>query len=135
MTPPEIVIDTSALLRGLLAEEPGAEEVVAHVWSGRTRAHAPELIVAESTHALLRLVRAGRLEADDARRLADDVDRAPIERHGGSGQARAALEVALVTRLSGYDALYAVLAEALEVPLVTADRRLADAVPGSLLVA
>jgi predicted nucleic acid-binding protein len=33
------------------------------------------------------------------------------------------------------DAFYAVLAEALEIPLVTADRRLATAVPGALLVA
>ena len=46
----------------------------------------------------------------------------------------AALELAATRRLSGYDALYVVLAEALEVPLVTADRRLAELVPDAVLV-
>lgn len=38
-------------------------------------------------------------------------------------------------RSSAYDAFHAVLAHALEAPLVTADRRLALAVPGAVLVA
>ena len=37
--------------------------------------------------------------------------------------------------LSAYDAFYAVLAAGLAAPLVTADRRLAEAVPDSILVA
>jgi len=46
-----------------------------------------------------------------------------------------AIELAATSDLSAYDSFYAVLAAALEVPLVTADRRLAAAVPGAVLVA
>ncbi len=135
MTAPEIVIDASALVRGLLGEGEDAAAIVGEIWDRTVEAHAPDLIGAESTHALVRLARAGRLDPRDARRLADDIDRTPLERHPSVGQASTALAMALSTGLSGYDAFYAVLAEALEAPLVTADRRLADAMPGAVLVA
>ena len=135
VTAAEIVLDASALLRGLLGESREAEEIVGGVWDGVVKAHAPDLIGPESTHALLRLVRAGRLDLDDARRLADDVERTPLGRHSSLGQASAAFEFAQTTSLSGYDAFYAVLAEALDLPLVTADRKLAAAVPNVILVA
>ena len=77
----------------------------------------------------------GRLDVDDARRLADDVARTPLDRHASLGQVGPAFEFARVANLSGYDAFYAVLAEALDLPLVTADRKLAAAVDGSVLVA
>jgi len=47
----------------------------------------------------------------------------------------AALDVAITTGLSAYDAFYAVLSATIGVPLVTADRKLAAAVPGAVLVA
>ena len=134
VTAAEIVLDASALLRGLLGESREAEEIVGGVWDGDVQAHAPDLIGPESTHALLRLVRAGRLDVDDARRLADDVERTPLDRHYSLGQAIPAFEFARTTGLSGYDAFYAVLSEMLELPLVTADRKLAAAVDGSVLV-
>jgi predicted nucleic acid-binding protein len=92
------------------------------------------LIGPEATHALLRLYRVGRIDLENARRLADDVERTPLDRHTSQGQVGAAFEFAQATNLSGYDAFYAVLAEALGVPLVTADRKLAAAVENSVLV-
>lgn len=47
---------------------------------------------------------------------------------------RAAFELAMDTGLSAYDAFYAVLSTMLDLPLVTADRKLAAAVDGSVLV-
>jgi predicted nucleic acid-binding protein len=135
VTAAEVVLDASALLRGLLREGEEAHEIVRGVWNGTVRAHAPDLIGPESTHTLLRLVRADRLDLDDARRLTEDIARTPLHRHPSHGQIGAAFEVAQATTLSGYDAFYAVLAETLDVPLVTADRRLASAVEGSVLVA
>jgi predicted nucleic acid-binding protein len=134
VTVAEIVIDASALMRGLLGEDSEAEEIVRSVWDGSVKAHAPDLIGPESTHALVRLVRAGRLDLGDARDLAADVERTPLDRHLSLGHGTAVLEFANATSLSAYDAFYAVLAEALELPLVTADRKLAAAVEGSVLV-
>lgn len=134
MTLAECVIDASTLLRGLLCEAREAEEILRRVWAGTTRAHAPDLIVPESTHALVRLVRAGRLDLDDARRLAGNIDRAPLEVHSGLGSMGPALELARARSLSGYDAFYAVLSDVLELPLVTADRTLAAAVGRAVLV-
>lgn len=134
MTDAEVVLDASALLRGLLREGQEADEIVRHVWNGAVRAHAPDLIGPESTHALLRLLRAGRIDLEHARRLADDLERTPLDRHSSRGQVGAAFEFAQAANLSGYDAFYAVLAGALDLPLFTADRKLAAAVDGSVLV-
>lgn len=134
MKPAEIVIDASALLRGLLGEGHDAEEIVDGIRAGSVRAHAPDLIGPESTHALLRLLRAGRIDVDDARSLVLDVERTPLERYGSLRHAPPAFELAKTAELSGYDAFYAVLAELREIPLVTADRRLAAAVPNVIVV-
>ena len=134
MTAPEIVIDASALVRGLLGETAEAGEIVGGIWDGTIKAHAPDLIGPESTHALLRLVRGGCLDVDDALRLADDIDRTPLERYSSLGQVGPVIELACSMGLSGYDAFYAFMAELLELPLVTADKKLAAAVAGSLLI-
>ena len=47
----------------------------------------------------------------------------------------AALVTAIDLGLSAYDGTYAALAESLDVPLITADRRLAAAVPNAELLA
>jgi predicted nucleic acid-binding protein len=57
----------------------------------------------------------------------------PLERHDAA-LAPAALSAAIGLELSAYDAAYAALAEALDTVLVTADRRLAGAVPRAELV-
>jgi predicted nucleic acid-binding protein len=44
------------------------------------------------------------------------------------------LQVALKRSISAYDACYIILAEALDVPLLTADRRLAAATPNGELI-
>ena len=71
---------------------------------------------------------------DDALRLADDIDRSPLERYSSVGQVCPVIELARSMSLSGYDAFYAFMAELLEMPLVTADKKLAAAVGGSLLI-
>lgn len=58
----------------------------------------------------------------------------PIELHSTKPLASTVIEVVEIG-LSAYDAFYALLAQVLDAPLVTADRKLAAAVPGAVLVA
>lgn len=134
VTPAEVVVDASAVVRGVLREAPDAEELLRQISEGTLNAHAPDLIAPECTNALLRLVRAGRLPTDEAAALLDVVSSPVIHRHATAPFAQVALDTALGAGISGYDAFYAVLADALDCPLVTADRRLGEAIDRAVLV-
>lgn len=128
------MLDASVAVRGLVGESQDAARVADAVLAGRTSAYAPDLIVAEVTNALrVRVGTAGWLARDAAAAL--DVFLAwPLLVLPSLPIAPVALGIALERDLTAYDALYAALAEALPAPLVTADRRLAESVPGSMLV-
>jgi predicted nucleic acid-binding protein len=134
VTQAELVLDASALVRGVLDESDEAARLLDQVLAGAVRAHAPDLIGPESTHALLRLVRAGRMSLPTAEALVDGMSSLPLQRHASRALARYALPFALDKELSAYDAFYAVLADGLGAQLVTADARLAAAVESSVLI-
>jgi len=96
---------------------------------------APDVIVAEVVNGLRTLVHANRHTLQQAITTLSEAQSLPIRLHASSMLAQEALLTAIERGLSGYDALYATLSELLGEPLVTADRRLADAVPRSILVA
>ncbi len=89
--------------------------------------HAPELIGAELTSVARRLVRAGLVEATVAAGALDRFQRMDLTLHPWAPyQART---WQLRDNATPYDAWYLALAERLDVPLVTADAKLAD-LPG-----
>ncbi len=115
------MIDASAAVLGLLNDGEArrmlqAEAVV-----------CPHLADPEVVHALRSQVLRGDLGAPDAERAIRVWQRLGLERVGISGLLDRVWD--LRGNLSAYDATYIALAEALEIPLVTADRRLARA-PG-----
>jgi predicted nucleic acid-binding protein len=116
-----IVVDASAALLGLLNDGEArallAEESIA----------CPHLADSELAHALRAQVRRGVIEPRDATRAVEVWGRLGIERIGIRGMLARVWE--LRENLSGYDATYVAVAEALGAPLVTADGRLARA-PG-----
>ena len=134
MTLGEAVVDASAVVRGLTTEGEAAD-LLDQVAVGATVGHAPDLIVAGVSSALALAVRTERRSLEDAQSLFELLAASPIELHSTAPLASAAIALAATSELSAYDSFYAVLAQALEVPLVTADRRLAAAVPGAVLVA
>ena len=93
----------------------------------------PHLIDAEVGQALRRRVAAGRLGEDRADVALLDLMRMPLRRIDHLGLIHRAWE--LRHNFSFYDGLYLALAEGLDVPLVTLDRRLARAVGDATEVA
>jgi predicted nucleic acid-binding protein len=93
----------------------------------------PHLLDAEVGQTLRRRVATGRLGEDRADAALLDLMRMPLRRIDHIGLIQRAWE--LRHNFSFYDGLYAALAEGLDVPLVTLDRRLAKAVGDATEVA
>jgi predicted nucleic acid-binding protein len=102
--------------------------------AGAVHADAPGLIVAEAGNALAVSVRGGHIPHAEASDMLRWVIDGPIERHEDAILGHAAFAASVLVGLSVHDGLYAVLAESLGVPLVTADRRLAERVSDAVLV-
>lgn len=116
-----IVVDASAAILGLLNDG----EARSMLREGAVV--CPHLADSEVAHALRSQVLRGDLEVEDAERAIGTWVRLGIERIGVQGLLPRIWE--LRDNLSAFDATYVAVAEAMEAPLVTADRRLARA-PG-----
>jgi predicted nucleic acid-binding protein len=120
-----LVVDTSAVIDAL-AGRPPDERLLARLGSDGDL-HAPHLLDVELLHALRRLVAAGHLSEDRAADARSDFADLTIARYEHGFLADRIWE--LRHDLTAYDATFVALSEALDVPLVTHDRRLA-ATPG-----
>ena len=120
-----VVADASTLVSLLLGHD--TREWVVEALAGQGLLHAPALVDYEVVSAL-------RKVQDPARALTalDDLDVLPLERHDARPLLAQIWE--LRQRMSAYDASYVVLAEILDLPLVTLDRRLARAAGGLVSV-
>jgi predicted nucleic acid-binding protein len=121
----ELVLDASATVRVLAPVDDAGFALQARLLG--ERCVAPHLIDAEVGHVLRRRVAAGDIEASNAEAALMSLTALVVERYPHTALARAAW--ALRHNLSYYDALYAALAARLRAPLLTADKRLANA-PG-----
>lgn len=119
-----IVVDASALLETLL-RTPAAEAVDARLFAVGQSLHAPHLIDVETTQVIRRYVAAGEIDAARGRAALEDLNDLALRRypHGILLPRMWALR----DNLTAYDAAYVALAEALDAPLLTRDRRLAGA--------
>lgn len=121
-----IVLDASALLELLLRREK-AGRIGALVLDPRATLHAPELLDLEILQVLRRYALGGELSPRRAREALEDFQALPIARY--PHQPLVSGIWALRGNLTAYDAAYVVLAETLDLPLLTCDAKLA-AIPG-----
>ncbi|HEX7290960.1 MAG TPA: type II toxin-antitoxin system VapC family toxin [Conexibacter sp.] len=121
-----LVVDSSAVLAALAASDPAPELVERLADDGDL--HAPHLIDTEILHALRRMLRKGQISAERAHDARTDFAELTLVRYPHEPLNDRVWE--LRENLTAYDATFVALAEALDVPLVTCDARLAAA-PGT----
>ena len=114
-----IVVDASVLVDAFIGVAAAATRI-----SGE-ELHAPHVIDLEVNSALRRLEAAGQVGARDGGRMLRALGRADIHRHAHPPLLSRIW--ALRGNISPYDAAYVTLADVLDAPLVTTDRRLAEA--------
>jgi predicted nucleic acid-binding protein len=128
------VFDASVFVRTLVQRDAAAVEWVRRAMRKEVTVAVPDLVFAEIGNALGLYVRDSTLTLDGAVRRVALVLRTPLEVRSLEVIVAPAVGVAVSRGLSVYDACYAVLAEAEKAVLVTADRRLADAVTRAELI-
>jgi predicted nucleic acid-binding protein len=119
-----IVLDASAALE-LLLQTPLGIRIADRTLAAEESMHAPHLLDIEVTQVLRRYTLAGELSADRAEQGLNDFTGLPLTRYAHSELLSRVWD--LRDSLTAYDAIYVALAEALEAPLVTTDRKLARA--------
>ena len=119
------VIDASILVK-LFFEEEHSDTSVAYVKDAKELL-APDLLWVEAANVVWKRLRRGELSAADAGGLVDEMLRVPIVTHGHAGLVSSALALAAETRRTVYDCLYLALAIRENIPLLTGDERLANA--------
>jgi len=121
-----IVVDASALLEFLLQTRLGGQ-VEARLFRDQDEFHSPHVADVEVTQGLRRLVRAGEVSADRAAEAIADLADLDLHRHPHLDLLPRAWR--LRENVTAYDAMYVVLAEALDATIVTCDALLAKS-PG-----
>jgi predicted nucleic acid-binding protein len=123
-----LVVDASIAVKWLV-DEPGSEAALGLKGCDLM---APALLRIEVANVLRTLVVRGSADADEARDLFRLLQSAPVSvvDHDDALERRA-LDLALELGHPAYDCLYLALAERMQRPLVTADRRFLGVIAGS----
>lgn len=121
-----IVVDASVLANAI-GDDAGAGRQARDLLQVHRELAAPDLVDVETTAVLRRRWLAGAVTEERFEQAIEDLAAVPLARFPTRGLMRRAFE--LRANVTAYDACYVALAEALDWPLCTADRRLAHA-PG-----
>ena len=119
-----IVVDASALVETLL-RTPAAEAIEMRLFGARETLHAPHLLDIEATQVIRRYAAVGEVDEERGRAALLDLGDFPLRRYPHGFLLPRVWE--LRKNLTAYDAVYVALAEILDAPLLTRDRRLAAA--------
>ena len=119
-----IVVDASVVVEWL-AGGPGAERILPWLERHEGALHAPGLVDVEVAQVLRRLERQEAMSEPRGRAAIEMLAVLPLRRHPSRPLLPRIWE--LRSNLTGYDAAYVALAEALGAPLLTLDQRLLGA--------
>src|SRR6266851_7629278 len=119
-----IVVDASAVVEALLRSS-AAEAVERWLFDPRQTLHAPHLLDVEIAQVIRRYAANGEIDGERGRTALADLADFPLHRYPHDLLLPRVWD--LRNNLTAYDAVYVALAEALDAPLLTRDRRLAAA--------
>ena len=119
-----IVVDAS-VIANVVGDDEAAGQLARTRFAAASAISAPDLVDVETVAVLRRRWLAGDLSDERFRGAVDDLLALPITRIPVGPLMVRAFE--LRANITTYDACYVALAEALDCPLITADRRLANA--------
>ena len=119
-----IVVDASTIIETLL-RTPAAETVEERLFRARETLHVPHLLDVEVAQVIRRYAAIGEIDQERGRAALTDLGDLPLRRYAHEFLLPRVWD--LRNNLTVYDAVYIALAEALDAPLVTRDRRLAAA--------
>ena len=118
-----IVVDAS-VIANVIGDDEAAGQLTRARFAAASAVSAPDLVDVETFSVLRRRWLAGDLSDERFRGAVDDLLALPIIRFPIGPLMVRAFE--LRANITAYDAYYVALAEALDCPLITADRRLAN---------
>jgi predicted nucleic acid-binding protein len=121
-----IVVDASALLEALL-RTPASAAVEKRLFEPSQTLHVPHLLDVEIAQVIRRYAASREIDAERGRAALADLADFPLQRYPHDFLLPRVWD--LRNNLTAYDAMYIALAELLDAPLLTRDKRLATA-PG-----
>jgi predicted nucleic acid-binding protein len=122
-----MIVPDGSVVAYVIMRMPGSESVAGRLFASDADLQAPHLMDLEVIQVLRRLHRAGDLDSLQAAQVLDDLAHLRVTRHPHHRFSPRIWQ--LRHNMTAYDAAYVALAEALDAPLLTRDKRLASA-PG-----
>lgn len=123
------VVDASVAAKWFVEEEYSAAAL--SILGGPAQLHAPDFMLLEMDSIITKWIRRGAIGVDEGSDLRDALRQYPIQLHSFQSFLDSAFAIASQTGQSVYDSLYVALAAGLKGKMVTADRRLYDALKNS----
>lgn len=124
-----LVVDASVLIK-LFIPENGSQEAIKALKQSR-QLFAPDLVLAECGNVLWKCVRRGDLSEQNAGRILSDIMQMPIRLLPTHDLIVQAFAIATQSDRTVYDCLYIAAAIHTKAVMLTADRRLVEAMAGS----
>jgi predicted nucleic acid-binding protein len=123
------VVDASVIIKWYVPETDYA--AARAMRTVETNLAAPDLLFAEMSNSLWKLVRRGEMAAPRAIAIIEEIAAAPFLTFSNQSLAQDALDLAIATGLTAYDASYVALAIRLDKILITADEKLVRKLAGT----
>jgi predicted nucleic acid-binding protein len=124
-----LVIDASVIIKAYIPEilSDRAEEVISRVAAGELELLAPDLLYPETGNILWKKARLNELTPTEADEIAAAIIALPVRIEPSRPVVQLALSIAALCGITVYDAMYVAVARIYETSMITADKRLVDA--------